>query len=243
MTDCLASVRVPNRSHLPKDLVVNSWVFRPAVYDLTNANAIATLLANFYNSFHDVLSNEMDWLASTVEFYNLTGHLDGTPHGSPNFIGSLPIASPGAVQSLPTQLSICLSYQRDYGSDPEAGGTGTLPTVDSAVDVGAPATHTGQMRPRSRDRGRIFLGPLSVPAIDMAPTPSFRPFVKAAVRAGIATAAHVLLDAAVAGNTPWVQWSRRGATSGLVTKGFVSDKLAIQRGRAQGHIARDVWTA
>lgn len=71
--------------------------------------------------------------------YDVTGHLTGTPYGSPVASGVFtpsPVLSAG---SFPEGCCIVVTFQAPYGSDVEFG----------------PGS-----RPRSRDRGRVYFGPV-----------------------------------------------------------------------------------
>ncbi len=95
-----------------------------------------------------------------VEIYDVTDHLDGSPAGSPVSISSITLgASTGSI-ALPAQLALVVGYRSAYGTDLEKGVTETAKSTESAIDQGAPATHSAISKPRARDRGRLFLGPL-----------------------------------------------------------------------------------
>jgi hypothetical protein len=74
------------------------------------------------------------------EAYDVSNHLDGSNAGSPVAIGSFTMTGLGASGSCPEGSACVVTLQAPYGSDVEF-----LP---------------GQ-RPRARDRGRIYFGPLS----------------------------------------------------------------------------------
>jgi len=74
------------------------------------------------------------------EVYDVTSHLGGTPAGSPVLIGSFSTVGLGVSSGIPEGDCIVLTLQAPYGSDVEF----------------APGT-----RPRARDRGRIYFGPLA----------------------------------------------------------------------------------
>jgi hypothetical protein len=82
---------------------------------------------------------------STIEIYDVTAHLDGTPTGPPIYAHNFALATAGASgHSLPEGVSALFWLHADYGTDAEFG------------------SHT---RPRARDRNRFYLGPLNDSAI------------------------------------------------------------------------------
>lgn len=74
-----------------------------------------------------------------LQAYDLTGHLDGSPHGSPIAIGNFTLSGTRSAASLPEGVCSVITLQAAYGTDVEF----------------APGA-----RPRARDRGRIYFGPI-----------------------------------------------------------------------------------
>jgi hypothetical protein len=77
------------------------------------------------------------------EAYDVTSHLDGTPHGSPVVSGNWTLAAGSGLISYAEGIAAVVTLQAPYGTDVEY----------------SPPPSKG--RPRSRDRGRIYLGPLN----------------------------------------------------------------------------------
>ena len=77
---------------------------------------------------------------SKWEVYDVTDHLDGTRAGSPVAVGSWTASAIPNAASLPEACAAVVTLQAPYGTDVEF----------------APGT-----RPRARDRGRIYFGPLN----------------------------------------------------------------------------------
>lgn len=78
--------------------------------------------------------------AASIEFYDVTAHLNGSPAGSPIGIFTFTVTDARETpMPCPDGVAQTIGYRVDYGSDVEFG-TGT--------------------RPRARDRGRIYFGPL-----------------------------------------------------------------------------------
>jgi hypothetical protein len=88
--------------------------------------------------------------AARVDIYDIAGKLDGKLLGSPIDTQSFTLGppAPSAAPGLPGGVAACLSYRGGYGTDVEF------------------APHA---RPRSSDRGRIYLGPLNTTAITDEP--------------------------------------------------------------------------
>jgi hypothetical protein len=232
----LATVKVPGLDGMPKDTSVNNWCFGwtggGAAIDL--ASAIQVALTTFYSAIHVDLSGHHDWAHTGLEIFDISAHLNGSPHGSPIYVGTLAPTPPADVNGLPNGCSVCLSFHCDYGSDAESAGvTSAIPSDARAVKEGAPATHTGRARPRARDRGRVFIGPLDMGTVDNTTglTGQARPGGTTIDRVRHAAYA-LLIDAAIAALSGyWGVWSRRNATVKAITGGNVSNSFTYQRGR------------
>jgi hypothetical protein len=144
--------------------------------------------------------------------------LNGTAAGSPANVSSL-TALPAALDPnpLPSEVAICLSYHGSYGSDFEFS--------------------PGQ-RPRQRDRGRIFVGPLIRTVVDMDGT-THRPKPSGSVQTSLQQAA-ARLQAALVPDITWVVWSRKNASVKAVTEVSVDDAFDTQRRRGERAIARAI---
>lgn len=223
--DVHASVTFNHVSGLPEDSVVNTFTFHTLGDDLAGVegDAIQDLLNDFYTLGHGTsasigsrLGAQLSRTANPVmRLYDITGHLTGTPAGSPVRVS--PLANlPGASDPnlLPTEVAACLSFRSDYLSDPEF----------------APGT-----RPRARDRGRIYIGPLGqnncVAGLGGRPVPS-----------GTLTA--VILDAAQAlrdqPDAQWRVWSRARGTTDAVVEIWLDDAWDTQRRRGEAAQARTI---
>lgn len=236
----LATVKIPNFNGMAKDTAVNNWAFMegtggPAPVPSTLPGIVQVVLSTFYTAIHTGLSGHYDWAHAPLECYDITTHLDGGPHGSPIYTGLVVgSAAPSALTALPAGLCVCVSYRSDFGTDLEEGpSVSTIPTADFAQDEGAPATHTGRTRPKSRDRGRLYIGPLDQGIVDSTTglTGESRPggtFLDTLRHA----AYQVIIDATLAAaGARWAQWSRRNATVKIVNGGNVANSFTYQRGR------------
>jgi hypothetical protein len=156
-------------------------------FEAVSATAIApadvqTVISNYFNlrvgamvdPLASYMSPEISRAANgcSIEIYDVTDHLDGTPSGSPLSIQTFTMAASGSSSPLPAQLAAVIAYRAAYGADLERGTTETVKSTDSAIDQGAPATHTGISRPRASDRGRIYLGPLNLTTLKALVAPA-----------------------------------------------------------------------
>lgn len=221
----LCVVTLAKKSNIPADAVQNTFAFStPAGGTAGEILSIRTALDTFYNdttssgfSLNHYLSLAMstDANANSFEFYNLDGHLDGSPHGSPFDAAAwtLDAVSAGAVQA---EVAICLTFHSNYGSDVEFGA--------------------GGLRPRARDRGRVYIGELGGVGESAGVTQDL--VVSGTTVATIAAAAARLRDDV---NTSWCVWSRADAALKPVTAGWVDNAFDIQRRRGVDATARTVW--
>lgn len=223
------TVTFPHRSGLTEDQVVNTFTFaREAEWDAASYANLETALTTFYNvtasgeaaAVGAFLGPQLSRsIAPTFRHYDVTDSLGGSVAGSPARVQpmALLVASSGTA-SLPSEIAICLSFHSAYGTDVEFG-------------VGA--------RPRARDRGRIFLGPLNSGAVATDGT-TFRPKVQASIISAFIHSARVLAADTSYGGT-WVVWSRRAARVRNIVTVSVDDAFDVQRRRGEAPVVKTVW--
>lgn len=222
----LVVVTLTKDSNLPADAVQNTFTFgTPGGATSTEIADIKTALTAFYNTATTSGPTLASFLSQSInqntdacqmEFYNLDGHQDGTPHGSPISTTTWTITTTGTA-SLPSEIAAALTFHSNYGSDVEFAGDGS--------------------RPRARDRGRVYIGPLSTTAVGTDGTTHEVYLVSGFITALCQTAARLRDDAA----TVWSQWSRAAAEVNPVTAGWVDDAPDIQRRRGTKARARTTW--
>jgi len=86
---------------------------------------------------------------SMIDVYDVTNHLDGSRAGSPVQIKSWSLTSSPFGGAVPEGCAVALTLQASFGTDVEFG----------------PGT-----RPRARDRGRVYFGPIDGAAIGVEGT-------------------------------------------------------------------------
>ena len=219
---------LPHVSGLVRDNVVWDFYFATNVsFDSTVMAAIQTSIEDFYTAIitgpsHQVGNYIGRSISRTIhpvlKSYNVTGHLNGSAAGSPfdtRDLALMPTVT-GTGVDLPAEVAGCLSYHTSYGSDPEF----------------APGT-----RPRARDRGRIFIGPLTSLAMQNATTSLGPQFTQNFI--DTLTGATAPLMALV--NPIWQQWSRAAARMSDVTGGWVDNAPDTQRRRGERPTARTMF--
>lgn len=231
-------------SGLARDDVVNTFNFSNA--DLSDGGSdVSGAVINFFalTNTHLKLTGYLSpdrglGNAWEIEVYDLTGHLDGTPHGSPvgTVVNSLPDNT--GHGPLPDLAAACLSYHASTVGIPESGPSGAIPTQDRAVDEGAPATHTGITRLKARRRGRVYLGTLNDLCLDWT-GPGNRPVLHGNLLADMAQAATRLANAGFG----WCVWSRRDAAMHNVDGGWIDNRFVAQRKREEDAGLRNLWSA
>lgn len=241
MTVVLAQAVLANTSGLPADEFVNSFVFT----DASLAAAIATAntaVQDFYNGTtggNPSIASRLSAIVSRapgathVKVYDITTTLAGTPHGSPVSDITFTLAASSNADGLPEEVALCLSYHGAFGTLLEKGPSdAAIPTSEAARDAGAPAVHTGFDKPKSRVRGRIFVGPFNSSVLQG--TSPFRP----ATTTGIApiVGAGTRLLALTGAN--WSVWSRRNASAVTTTAAYVDNAWDTQRRRGLKQSAR-----
>jgi hypothetical protein len=234
VSPALVTVHIPNFDGVSKDQCQQSWVVMQDNTDEASQPRWNVRLEAFYNALTPYLSGHADWAHARFDWYLLAGHMDGSAHGSPNASYNIALTAPSATTGLPAGVAACLSYW-SAGKDADAvtGPTGTIPTDARAVHEGAPATHSGHTRPQSRDRGRLYVGPLGPAALEDGTGTTGETRISASLRSTLAAAAEALITSATgaAVNEIWSQWSRRNNMVSPVTGGRVGNAFSYQRKR------------
>lgn len=230
MSEVLSVVHLTHNSGLPQDNVVNNFVFRTATTppSSTELDHITTALTTFYNTGAGTPSHAICNAISTaidrgsnkahILYYLLDGHLDGSAHGSPVRQDDWTLGSAiGTGSNFPSEMAVCLTFHALYLTDPEFG--------------------PGHSRPRARDRGRIYIGPLrdtiKLLAVDSEPRldPDW-------AQAFGAAASRLVADT----DTQWVQWSRAAVRTQTVHDGWVDNAFDVQRRRGPDATVRTTWS-
>lgn len=234
--DVLTTVKLQGASGLPHDVYVNDFAFTG--YDTGNptmADEVTTAIADaFYNNAGSTAGVSVGYLLSpgisraadgvTVDIYDLTGHLDGSPHGSPIATRSFTLDASGDIYALPEEVAIALSIHGDLSG-----------VVERQPNPAYPPTLPKFFRPAARRRGRLFIGPL---ALNQAITESGESRVSTQAKTVLTYAATALWDVFAGG---WCVWSRADETLYSVTGGWVDDAFDTQRRRGDAPLSRTLW--
>ena len=230
----LTTLTVPNRNGVAKDAVKWSVAFDDAPA-LGSMQAWWTdLLDHNYGTAAVVgyIGQCLDFTAATLAIYDLTGHLDGSPHGSPVDSASGFLSGPDSPQNTDgNQLAIVVGFQDSaYDATPTVTGSGEVPTPEQAQDYGAPATHTGELKGKARHSGRLYIGPVAINAV--ATDGNHNPVLGAPCLADFSAAfgAHMPSGADSHG-LHWSIWSRRDAVLRHVAQGWVDHCIKTRRSR------------
>lgn len=203
-----------------------SFVFQSAVAtDFSSVTPLFTALHNFLNQVGDItgtvnavghyLPPVVDGGAghTTFSLYDITGHLDGTPHGSPVAVATDQVIPPtvSTVKPVPEGCSAAISFRSDYGTDVEFGPGGT--------------------RPRARDRNRVYI-PINSNALDFEATTN-RVEISAQCMTDFLGALHKLSETIDVSGNAWNLrvWSRKAAAVKLPTEGWMDNRPDYQRRR------------
>jgi hypothetical protein len=170
-------------------------------------------------TFHKLGTMLSPTLSRTVNpiarMYDITGHEDGSPFGSPVATRELPLlANAVAGGGFPNEVAIALSFRADYGVALE---------------------EDGGLRPRSRRRGRIRFGPVvQATGID-AGGGDVR--VNAHAEGCLGQLALNLLDNE---DVEWGVWSRKDAVVRPVVQAWIDNAFDTVRKRGLKSTSRSV---
>lgn len=206
-------------------------------------SALVTAVTAFYNSQGSQANAMAGYMPTCIDrsansclisIFNITGHLDGSPAGSPILLANFTLSQPGTIPTaLPEGVSLALSWRAAYGTDVEFGPVSDIPTPKHIQEkYGAAATHKGRTRPRARDRNRTYLGPLGVSTIGQEATTNRCQFTSAFVGDAL-KALQTLSLVSVAANPNFAlrAWSRRNASLKLCTTLYADDRPDYQQRR------------
>ena len=207
-----AVITIPAVSGVAKDAVK---------FDLAFATPSANLdvsLKNFFNSTQAVSGSAINGYMSPslvrapnniclIQLYDISAHLDGSATTRAPYFQTTWGLGGGGGTPLPSELSVVLSYHGAFLDIPEHG----------------PGT-----RPRSRHRGRIYIGPMATSAMGQDAT-THRATIVQMVRDTITSAALQLLSA----EPSWSVWSRKDAALRTVVGGWCDDAWDIRRSRGE----------
>lgn len=249
----LVEMVLPSATGIPKDDVVNDWVWEmPDAWDpVANHGDITLPTFAIYNTTPTSQPHAIGWYISgqisrstnmQAKVYEITGHLDGSPHGSPVAIDTGTLVAEGSgAYDMPSEVAAVLTL-RGLGFDTALveGPTATLPTDARAQRLGAPATHTGKTRPRQRHSGRIYFGPLNTNVIDVVTFGGHRPRISSEFRAVCTQAVKDNYLSASGGAGRLKVWSRRLVDVRSVVQVEMDDAFDVQRRRGISASARTV---
>lgn len=233
----LVTVELPSVTGLKKDSFTNSFAIGHIdPLSAAQRDQIDSLITAFYNAapggsgnpIFNYISGEVSRAAAAcrIRQYDISGHLDGSAHGSPLREAGFTLGAPGAGQGFPSEVAVAVTLEA------------RLRNTQAVELAGAPP----RSRPMQRYTGRIYLGPLIVTTATATypirptavPLTQFRAAVNALADglAGIGTAYPS------AGAVYLGVWSRRDASIRPVQTVSTDDSFDTQRRRGVSATAR-----
>jgi hypothetical protein len=193
-----------------------------------NTADLTTMIANWFDTAVAGSGNPVGYYLSftipragsphEILYYDITGKLDGTAAGGPiatvNFSITAQPPSTG-VLALPDQIAVVVGYQGDMTGIPE---------------------FQGNTRPRSRRRGRVYVGPLVSAALANSATEAVVP---AQMQTDLAVNTHALWNwsgQTAANNPQLVVWSRMDKAVYPCVQARVNNIHDVRRRRAARRI-------
>ena len=154
----LARVKLAAASGLSEDAVLKDFAFLAADSTSGTLDGIGDSIAELYNTIPSGATFRLsafigDQVARgtnvhTVSFYDLTGHLDGSPTGSPIGVRPFDFTGGASGDNWPGEVAVKITFYADGWED----------VAETAVN---PSPPPATIRPRARYRGGIFLGPVT----------------------------------------------------------------------------------
>jgi hypothetical protein len=213
--------------------------------DFTDSVTPQTVVEQFFNTasgthavayyINSIISRATN--ACQIDWTDITAHLDGSPAGTPFRTDTFTLGTSAGTQGLPATVAACVALRRAYGSDLERGSSASLPTDEAAQDEGAPATHTGVTRPRARDRGRIYIGPLNISALNSSVPGTWDPTFTTSISDTVYNT-YATQNGGQHNQFNFVLWSRRNASVGDCSYYYLNEGCATVRRRGDTTQAR-----
>lgn len=191
--------------------------------DLTDVSDLVNFVTGSINSIPTGATNAPSYYigstisgvatASIVDVYDVTNHLNGSPAGSPVLMSTWGPSLGLVTQGPPEGVCATITLQAPYGTDVEF----------------APGA-----RPRARDRGRIYFGPLSAHGLSQEATTN-RITLNTSIRTDLtkwikAINVHTTAPHSVVYNLG--VWSKKNAAMKSLQECWMDDRPDYQRRRA-----------
>jgi hypothetical protein len=220
MSDIQVEVVLQNNDGMADDEVINTLAYTAS--SVTSLN-VTPILTSFYNEVWSGAAQAISWYLSAClnytsavcqfRYYDVTSHLDGSPHGGPFHVDYWTLGGPGTNNDLPNQVCVVSSFY-------------------DALD--AEGTTKGD------HRGRIYFGPLNNGA--KAEDSNGNPVPSAQFLTDLKLACAGLYMNMGANDTPWSVWSRKDAVMRPVIGGWILNQFDVQRRRRFKGTAKTSWT-
>lgn len=225
MSNWLARYEMHAANGEPEDNVVNDFAFQftdqptPAEFAL-----LRDAVTNFYGFPSGNPDSVAAWISSRIsrtqnglfDVYEIPS-VPG-PLGSPAYSSDFGIPAGTNTAALPSEVAAVISLHAD------------LTNLQEAV---------GNTRPRARRRGRVFIGPLNISALDNSPTGGM---LSLDCRTSLAAQSEQLYVDALADGWVWSVWSRANWDLQPIVGGHVDNAPDTQRRRGPRNTARTVFT-
>lgn len=223
--DFLIRTVMSTTSGLPEDVIVNDFAVRfdGGTPTSTELEAAMGNVGDFFRGTNlgsgtvgTYISDDVSRAAThTIQAYQILAGPLGSPALEIDWLG--PTTEAGS-ESMPREVCGVLSFHGDLtGIAEEAGAT----------------------RPKSRRRGRIFVGPLGKNAISVSDNP---PVLAPLFTGALRSHATQLYDDLQANLATWSVWSRANSELYPVVAGWTDNAPDIQRRRGQAPTLRTVFT-
>lgn len=247
MTSCLTAVEFTHVSGKPEDKIVHTFAgtFGATVIDDNALNAWHAALIQYYGTSHTGYGPLNKYISQLVSRAAGTHVLKswilppvpGTL-GSPDLVTVSALAAGENSMPWPEEMAVVISRHASVVDIAEEGPEEDIPTPRRAQNYGAPATHTGRIRPAARRRGRTYFGPLNDGARDDFQGAAIPPIVSTKLSNELKAAELAL--AQTDGISLGV-FSRRDWLVRPVVGGHIDNAFDVQRRRGHAPTLRNLW--
>lgn len=212
-----AQVTLPYTTNLPRDVAVNTYHFRVSAADDTTAAGIATNLIALYNTSSGgaTVANYLSaQITRATNGCTVEFYDRASPEGEPPFyVATFTLGAAGSVNSLPAEVALCSSYVGEVSGD----------------------------LPLRRRRGRVFIGPLAVGALETGSGIVGNPTDQFVTTLSGATDRLAAAYYSSPGGTEFIVYSRLSNAGSKIVRGWVDQEFDTQRRRQVRATQRTVW--
>lgn len=186
--------------------------------NFTPAGAADSMTSVFSQSINRAVDS------GVAKAFDITDHLDGSPHGSPVAVLPIEADAPAGGSAIASQLAVCITLR--------ARNALAFPVEVPPAPPGEPNVQ----RPRARHSGRMFFGPIN--SFYQGASPDGEPRPGAGTIGILAAGCEAVQEALNAIGFAWCVWSRKNQAMSVIERVEIDDSFDVIRSRKATPLSR-----